>query len=79
MVDQANAALLRRWAMQCFAQAQDPRASGNERARLLEMRTALLEQAELQEWLGGIWQSDDARLATREDVPPLNVPTSARD
>lgn len=53
MVDQAEAALLRQWAMQCFAQAQDPRASGDERERLLKMRTALLELAETQDWLAG--------------------------
>ncbi len=57
MVDQAEAALLRRWAMQCFAQAQDPRASGDERERLLKMRTALLELAETQDWLAGKTQA----------------------
>jgi hypothetical protein len=58
MVDQANAALLRRWAMQCFAQANDPRASGEERDRLLKMRTALLDLAAQQDWLDGQPQGD---------------------
>lgn len=53
MTDLDNAALLRRWAMQCAAQADDPHASGDERDRLLKMRTALLELAETQDWLKG--------------------------
>jgi hypothetical protein len=53
MVDQADAALLRRWAMQCFAQANDPRTSGEEREQLLKMRVALLEMADTQDWLDG--------------------------
>jgi hypothetical protein len=53
MTDLDNAALLRRWAMQCAAQADDPRATGDERDRLLKMRTALIELAETQDWLEG--------------------------
>ncbi len=53
MVDQADAALLRRWAMQCFAQATDPRASREERAHLLKMRVGLLAMADTQDWLNG--------------------------
>ena len=45
--------MLRRWAMQCAAQADDPHATGDERDRLLKMRTALLELAETQDWLEG--------------------------
>lgn len=53
MTDLDNAATLRRWAMQCAAQADDPHATGDERDRLLKMRTALLELAETQDWLEG--------------------------
>jgi hypothetical protein len=53
MTDLDNAALLRRWAMQCAAQADDPHATGDERDRLLKMRTALIELAETQDWLEG--------------------------
>lgn len=53
MTNLDNAAVLRRWAMQCAAQADDPLASGDERERLLKMRTALLELAKTQDWLDG--------------------------
>jgi hypothetical protein len=53
MTDLDNAAMLRRWAMQCAAQADDPHATGDERDRLLKMRTALLELAQTQDWLEG--------------------------
>ena len=46
MIDQADSATLRRWAMQCASEADNPRASGDERERLLKMRTALLELAD---------------------------------
>jgi hypothetical protein len=48
-----SASDLRRWAGQCDAQAADPRASGDERERLLKMREALLTLAENQDWLDG--------------------------
>ena len=44
---------LRRWAMQCIDQANDPRASGEERARLMRMREGLLALADNQDWLNG--------------------------
>ena len=44
---------LRRWAMQCAAEADDPHTSGDERDRLLTMRKALLELANAQDWLDG--------------------------
>ena len=53
MTDLDNAAVLRRWAMQCAAEADDPHATGDERDRLLKMWTALLELAEMQDWLDG--------------------------
>jgi hypothetical protein len=53
MTDLMDAATLRRWAMQCGAQADDPRLSGDERERLLKMRTALLELADTHDWLEG--------------------------
>jgi hypothetical protein len=52
-IDMCTASGLRRWAMQCAASANDPRASGNERDRLLLMRKALLELADAQDWLDG--------------------------
>ena len=48
-----SASALRRWAMECDAQAADPRAGGDERDRLLKMREALLTLAENQDWLDG--------------------------
>ena len=53
MTDLMDAATLRRWAMQCAAQANDPRMTGDERERLLKMRTALLELADMHDWLEG--------------------------
>ena len=53
MTDQMDSATLRRWAMQCRAQADDPRASGDDRERLLKMQTALLDLARTQDWLEG--------------------------
>jgi hypothetical protein len=58
-VDMCTASGLRRWATQCANAANDPRASGNERDRLLQMRKALLELADAQDWLDG------RRAATR--------------
>jgi hypothetical protein len=48
-----SSADLRRWAMECYDQAVNPRASGEERARLLKMRQSLLTLAEEQDWLNG--------------------------
>jgi hypothetical protein len=50
---QKSAAELRRWALQCAAQADDPRITGDERDRLLAMRTALLQLADMEDWLDG--------------------------
>jgi|GEM_PF-5454513 len=44
---------LRRWAMQCIDQANDPRSSGEERERLMKMRESLLALADNQDWLNG--------------------------
>jgi len=52
-VDMHSGSGLRRWAMQCFAAARDPHASGSERERLLIMQKALLELADAQDWLDG--------------------------
>ena len=60
MIDQADSATLRRWAMQCASEADNPRASGDERERLLKMRTALLELADTKDWLDG--QPNEFRL-----------------
>ena len=48
-----SSADLRRWAMECYDQAVDPRASGDERDRLLRMRQSLLILAVEQDWLNG--------------------------
>jgi hypothetical protein len=53
MTDLMDAATLRRWAMQCAAQADDPLLTGDERERLLKMRAALLDLAHTQDWLEG--------------------------
>jgi hypothetical protein len=53
MTDLMDSATLRRWAMQCGAQADNPRTSGDERERLLKMQTALLDLAQTQDWLEG--------------------------
>jgi hypothetical protein len=53
MTDLMDAITLRRWAMQCAAEANDPRVSGDERDRLLRMRAALLDLANMQDWLDG--------------------------
>lgn len=48
-----NAPNLRLWAQQCEDQANDARVSGDERARLVKMRDALLVLAENEDWLNG--------------------------
>jgi hypothetical protein len=53
VIDSTDAGYLRRWAMQCFEQANDARVSGEERARLMTMRDALLALADTQDWLSG--------------------------
>lgn len=53
MTDAMTSADLRRWAAKCVAEATNPRCSGDERAGLLKMRTALLQVAETQDWLDG--------------------------
>ena len=60
MTDELDAATLRRWAEKCAAQADSPHISGEERDRLLKMRTALIELATTQDWLEG----------QNKDVPP---------
>ena len=62
MTDELDAATLRRWAEKCAAQADNPRISGEERDRLLKMRTALIELATTQDWLEG----------QKKDVPSSN-------
>lgn len=52
-INSISSADLRRWAMECYDQAIDPRASGDERDRLLRMRQSLLTLAEEQDWLNG--------------------------
>jgi hypothetical protein len=49
----ASAADLRRWAIQCAAQANDPLMSGDNRDRLLKMRQSLLSLADTEDWLRG--------------------------
>lgn len=44
---------LRRWALQCIDQANDPSSSGEERERLMKMREGLLALADNQDWLNG--------------------------
>ncbi len=51
MIDSTDAGYLRRWAMQCLEQANNARVSGEERARLMMMRDALLTLADTQDWL----------------------------
>jgi hypothetical protein len=53
MPDTLNAAELRRWAMECGAQADSPNCSTEERTRLLTMRESLLALAENADWLAG--------------------------
>lgn len=52
-INSISSADLRRWAMECYDQAVDPRASGDERDRLLRMRQSLLILAVEQDWLNG--------------------------
>lgn len=53
MTDTLNSSELKRWAAQCLAQANNPRASGEERERLLKMHTSLLALADNADWLAG--------------------------
>lgn len=51
---------LRRWAMQCGAQASAAASSADERERLLKMREALLDLADTEDWLSGMTRRQDA-------------------
>lgn len=64
MPDQMQAAMLRRWAMECAAQADDPRHTDAERERLRKMREALLQLAQTQDWLEG------RTMSARPQEPP---------
>ena len=44
---------LRRWAMQCYEQANDPCVSDYDRGRLMKMRASLLSLASNHDWLNG--------------------------
>ena len=55
-----SASELRRWAMQCRAQASNPARSAAERGRLLKMQESLLALAENADWLAD--QPSDPRL-----------------
>ena len=57
-----TAADLRIWALECFEQANDPRASGDERARLMRMHESLLALADTEDWLAG-WSDVPAHEA----------------
>ena len=48
---------LRRWAADCATQANNPRATGDERDRLLRMRASLLVLAETDDWQQGVTRS----------------------
>jgi hypothetical protein len=60
---------LQKWAGNCEHAAIDPRITGEERANLLRMKTALLDLAHQQEWLEG-----NTKETRRED----RLPTSDR-
>lgn len=51
--DSGNAAELRRWADDCARQADDPRASGDERQYLLTKCRSLMALAAAEDWLNG--------------------------
>lgn len=53
MLDTLNAAELRRWAMECGAQADRLSCSDEDRDRLLTMRESLLVLANDADWLAG--------------------------
>lgn len=53
MLDTLNAAELRRWAMECAAQADNLTCPVEERNRLLTMRESLLALANDADWLAG--------------------------
>lgn len=53
MTHKLSSAMLRRWSMQCAAQADSARFTGNERQYLQKMRTSLLDLADAQDWLDG--------------------------
>jgi hypothetical protein len=53
MPDTMDAAELRRWAMQCGAEAESDGCNAEERSRLLKMREALLDLAKNADWLAG--------------------------
>jgi hypothetical protein len=53
MPDTLDAAELRRWAMQCAAQAQSPNCSAEDCAQLLTIRESLLALADNADWLAG--------------------------
>jgi len=62
MPDTLNATELRRWAMECGAQAYMAGCNPEESTRLLKMRESLLALAENADWLNG--KHSDLRLST---------------
>lgn len=67
-INSISSADLRRWAMECYDQAVNPRASGDERERLLKMRESLLILAEEQDWLNGKTKSPAGERASGESM-----------
>lgn len=53
MTNKLSSALLRRWSMQCAAQADSAAPQSEKRQRLLQMRTSLIDLADAQDWLDG--------------------------
>jgi hypothetical protein len=53
MLDTLSGPELRRYAMRCRAQADNPACSEEERKRLMEMQAAFFTLAETADWLSG--------------------------
>jgi hypothetical protein len=80
MPDNIQSAMLRQWATQCAAEADNPKISAEQRERLLKMRHALLEMAKTHDWLERQTPTQEQQQINRRGRkrPPAAPPKSSR-
>lgn len=79
MMDTLSGPELRRYAMRCRAQADNPACSEEERRRLLDMHSSFLSLAETADWLAGksargeVHARPSQANTKQANEPPLNT------
>jgi hypothetical protein len=74
MLDTLSGPELRRYAIRCRAQADNPACSEEERRRLMEMHVAFLTLAETADWLSGKPGCGEARKTQNRISQDLAAP-----